>query len=404
MANAGSVQKEFKFHPVSHDELSKIIDSLSDKKTGMDGISSKEHIIDPLIHLINASLEQGVFPDSLKERRILPIFKIGDRETTENYRPISILNVISKIFEKVVLNRLLSHLEQINFICDEQHGFQKGKSTKSAIVSLVENLIDVIDSGDKDVAIFLDSSKAFDCVNHGTLLKILESVGVKGFVELKWFKSYLIGRKQCVELTTVVGSNVIKPKSDKLEVLAGVPQGSILGPFFLLYVDIHFIRLYTLYTLYTYTLYPLVICVYPLFLLYVDKLPKELNNGEAFLFADDTSLMFNNPVLDNLEIDAHVGVQSIVKFFNHLQLTINSRKCQYLQFKSKYNSNEDRTINVFLNDKQLHQEENVAFLGVLLDRQLSWNTYIEKICNKASSGVFYYDNSIKSYFLQLDMN
>jgi hypothetical protein len=327
----------------------------------LDGVSSKilkeceNELLDPLIHLINTSLEQGIFPNDLKEGKILPIFKSGDTERVENYRPISILNVISKIFERVVLNRLLKHLEEINFICDEQHGFQKGKSTKTAIVSLVERLIDIIDSGDKAAAIFIDLSKAFDCVNHRTLLEILQTVGVRG-VELKWFESYLIGRNQCVELTRLNGKNMEKIKSQKIEVEAGVPQGSILGPL--------------------------------LFLLYVNHLPKELRQDRALLFADDTSLIFNNSSLDNLEMNAYIGVQSIVQFLNQRQLTINSKKCQYLQFKSKYNSIQDRAINVFVEDNQLDQEEKVTFLGVLLDRQLTWHPYIEKICNKIASGVF----------------
>lgn len=360
--NTETAQKVFKFHPVSQDELSNIIDSLNNKKTvGLDGVSSKilkeckEHLLDHLLHIINHSLKQGVFPDKLKEGKILPIYKTGDKERVENYRPISILNVISKIFERVVLNRLLLHLGESNSICDEQHGFQKGKSTITAIVSLVERLIDMIDSGDKAAAIFLDLSKAFDCVNHGTLLEILKTVGVNG-VELKWFESYLIGRNQCVELTRVVGNSMVKIKSEKLEVQAGVPQGSILGPV--------------------------------LFLLYVNQLPKEIINGNALLFADDTSLIFSDSIIENLEINAHIGVQSVVQFLNQMKLTINSKKCQYLQFKSKYNSNEDRTLNVFVNDNQLDQEDNVKFLGVLLDRRLTWDPYIEKICNKASSGVF----------------
>lgn len=360
--NAEPIEKVFKFHPLSRDELSRIIKNLNNKKTvGLDGVSSKilkeceNELLDPLLHLLNTSLEQGIFPDDLKQGKILPIFKSGDSERVENYRPISILNVISKIFERVVLNRLLMHLEEINFICDEQHGFQKGKSTKTAIVSLVERLIDIIDSGEKAAAIFLDLSKAFDCVNHRILLEILKTVGVNG-IELKWFESYLIGRNQCVELTKVDGNEIVKIKSQKLEVQAGVPQGSILGPL--------------------------------LFLLYVNQLPKELKDHRALLFADDTSLIFNNYLLDSLEINAFTGVQSIVQFLKQRQLTINSKKCQFLQFKSKYNSVEDREINVFVEENELDQEEKVAFLGILLDRKLTWHPYIERICNKISSGVF----------------
>lgn len=348
--------------PVTQEELEVVIDSLKSKKTvGLDGISSivikecKNYLLPPLLHLINFSLEVGSFPDKLKEAKILPIFKSGNKQLVENYRPISILNSVSKIFEKVVLIRLISHLTEHSIIIKEQHGFQRGKSTKTAIVSLVEQIIDIMDSGEKALSVFLDLRKAFDCVNHQILLKILESFGITD-VERKWFESFLVGRIQCVELTRVVKGKLTKYLSSKLDVKAGVPQGSIPGPI--------------------------------LFLLYINGLPEVLSNGKVLLFADDTSLISKSVLLDELEINTHINVQSVVQFLNEIMLLVNGEKCQYLQFKNKHSVNESRDLGVVINNNVLAQVESVKFLGVSLDRCLSWDFYVDQVCGKISSGVF----------------
>lgn len=361
MNKDGNINK-LEFQPVTHEELVNIIDNLKSKRSvGLDGISSilikdcKSYLIPPLLHLINYSLEEGTFPDKLKEGKIMPIFKSGDNKLAGNYRPISLLNAISKIFERVVLVRLLNHLADNGIIAKEQHGFQRGKSTKSAIVSIVEQIIDILESGDKALAIFIDLCKAFDCVNHRILLQTLESLGITG-VELNWFESYLIGRTQCVELTKEVNGKLTKYLSSRLEVKAGVPQGSIIGPI--------------------------------LFLLYINRLPRVLSDGSALLFADDTSIICKSHQLDALEVNSCINVQSVVQFLNELLLSVNGKKSQYLQFRNKHNVSRDREIDVVINNSPLEQANSVKFLGVLLDRSLTWVPYIDQLCNKISSGVF----------------
>ena len=185
--------------------------------------------IHPLTHLINLSLKQGVFPQELKLAKVLPIYKSGNKQLIQNYRPISILPYFSKIFEKVVTNHIIDFLEMHDILYNNQFGFRRDHSTSHAIITLVERVSKALDTGKIVVGVFLDLKKAFDTVNHDILLKKLYAIGLRGNV-LQWFESYLRNRTQYV-----VYNNI---KSDTKKITHGVPQGSILGPLlFLLYVN-----------------------------------------------------------------------------------------------------------------------------------------------------------------------
>ena len=152
----------------------------------------------PLSKLINKCLEAGYFPDFLKTARITPVFKTGDPTQFGNYRPISVLSVISKIFERVIQARLSGFLVKQGLIFEGQYGFRRGHSTSMAITDLVERIHTAWQNGLHSIGIFIDLRKAFDTVDHSILIAKLENFGIRGTV-LQLFKSYLENRKQFVQ-------------------------------------------------------------------------------------------------------------------------------------------------------------------------------------------------------------
>ena len=174
------------FKPVEEADVIKIIDNLSSKNScGIDKITTKllktitPYITKSIAFIINQSLASGVFPDKLKIAKIVPIFKKNDPTLLDNYRPISLLPVFSKIFERVIFDQLHNHFNLHNLYFESQYGFRKKHSTESAVLELVDKTIKHMDSGDVPISIFLDLSKAFDTLDHDILLDKLSYYGVK---------------------------------------------------------------------------------------------------------------------------------------------------------------------------------------------------------------------------------
>ena len=191
--------------------------------------SSNSELSYILSHIINCSMVEGIFPDSLKIAKIIPIYKSGDSKSLTNYRPISILSVFSKIFEKIISIRLKQFMTSNNILHENQFGFRSGLSTSMALLQLVDELTESIDSKKVTIGVFVDLAKAFDTIDHDILLKKMLHYGIRG-VALRYFRSYLENRKQFVSIDGL--------KSDLSTIVCGVPQGSILGPIlFLLYIN-----------------------------------------------------------------------------------------------------------------------------------------------------------------------
>ncbi len=185
-------------------------------------------------------------------------FKKKWKNEIQNYRPISLLSVFSKILERLFYSRMETFLRKNKAFSDSQHGFRKSNSTETAIFSFLKDVASSIDQNEVPIGIYLDLSKAFDVIDHSILLSKLPSYGIRG-IALDWITSYLKHRTQSVEIPHWQERTFHIYVSNSLPIDHGVPQGSILGPI--------------------------------LFLLYVNEMPSSIKNGRTILFADDTNVL-----------------------------------------------------------------------------------------------------------------
>lgn len=337
--------------PTDEPEVEKLIKQLkSNKAPGLDNIGAntlKEsvgYIVKPLTYLINKSLENGIFPESLKIAVIKPLHKSGDKRELSNYRPISLLSNISKIFEKIIKSRITGFIKKNNMISEKQYGFMEGRSTQDAIAELTRKIYNALDARKPAICLFVDLAKAFDTVSHPDLLETLENFGFRGSAH-RLMTSYLSGRKQCVTLDNEVSSTRV--------VSFGVPQGTVLGPI--------------------------------LFILYVNSLFDLQIPAEITSFADDTVFFFEDNNWENLKQKVVTAFPLIVEFFNSKLLTINFKKTIYLPFTS-YEPNLPGygEINIPINGNtiQIKSSKTVKYLGITLDSNLKWNAHMKNLTQK----------------------
>ena len=221
------MKKEFKIEEAKIEQIKKILRNINSRKaTGPDKIPPKivkmsANIIDShLNNIINSDLKRNAFSDSAKVASIRPIFKgKGERTEIKNYRPVSILNCFSKVYERFIHENLMSSVT--NFLSDFISAYRKGYSTNHVLLRLIENWKAVLDSNLFTGAVLMDLSKTFDCIPHDLPIAKLHAYGFS-FETLTFLNSYLRNRKQCVKINNIC--------SEFSKILSGLPQGSILGP------------------------------------------------------------------------------------------------------------------------------------------------------------------------------
>ena len=206
------ISENFFVSAVTIDEICKIICNFKDSAAGWDDLRPRiikliqSYIKRPLAHICNHSFIRGIFPSELKIANVVPIFKSGADMLFSNYRPVFVLPVLSKILERLMYNRLILYINRHDLFYEYQFGFQKGKSTHMALITIIDKISEALDQGELVMGIFLDFSKAFDTVHHGILLQKRKLYGAKD-TALKWFDSYLTNRLQYVTYNNIKSDN-----------------------------------------------------------------------------------------------------------------------------------------------------------------------------------------------------
>lgn len=318
---------------------------------GIDEIGAKElkqvsHLISEAVaHIVNLMLSTGVFPQKLKVARVTAIFKGGLRNNLSNYRPISVLPIMSKIFESVINQRLVSFFDKHKILSNSQYGFRKNRSTEKALCYIKDSILTNIDSKNFTLGLFLDLKKAFDSIKYNILYDKLSRYGVRG-VALELIKNYLSHRSQIVQIQNA--------KSSKLKLTQGVPQGSILGPF--------------------------------LFLVYINDIVTIANSPEIIMYADDTNVFFKSTDLTDLETKANEYLALLSTWLGQNRLQLNIAKTNYVIFRA-LNKQLSREIVLTFQGHELTRVKEQKFLGVWFQEHLSWNVHVNNLVVELSRAV-----------------
>lgn len=343
------------FQYVFPDDVISAVSNITSTAQGVDGISiimlkmCLLHIIPVLCHIFDFSLQHGVFPDMWKRAQITPVPKITDPTLPNDFRPVSILCVLAKVFEKIVFNQTTTYLNAHNLINNCQSGFRKGHNTTTALIKVADDIREAIDKRELSLLILFDFSKAFDKVHHDLLLTKLKNFGFSSLT-IHWFKSYLCGRQQRV----VIDNDKV---SEWSQTLTGVPQGSVLGPL--------------------------------LYLLYVNDLPSVFEYGTTDLYADDLQYRISfKPGLECTAIsNAESDIMRLVTYSVNHNLSLNIEKTQPIFIgSSKYINGMNSCVpKITINNISIPYCDTVRNLGVIFDPALNWSEHVEYVCKKVLS-------------------
>ena len=342
--------QEWGFNLTTEVEIVKIIKSLENKNSsGFDLLSNRmlkkeQYTFAKLLKpLINEAINEGIFPACLKTANVIPIFKKGDMTNLNNYRPISLLPVLSKVFEKV-LNMQITKVVENGYIDENQFGFRINHNTEDAVLKFVDKIQKDVSMGKHVVSVYIDVSKAFDSCDHKIIINKLSRTGLNDNGR-KLMSSYLKDRKQLVMVNGVNGGYFL--------INIGVGQGTVLGPtLFKIYImDLH--------------LHTELFCV---------------------KFADDSSFECSDISRDAVEMKVNSELKKISDWFKNNRLTLHPDKSRCIIHSR------DKLINLKLDGKDIMrcgyglQEESVKLLGVHIDEDLSWKIHVNNVVKKISKG------------------
>jgi len=330
-------------------EVQKIISSFVNKSGGIHSIPTfiyKKivHLISPVIsRLFNESVVNGIFPSCLKVARVVPIFKDDDKRDVNNYRPISLLPFLSKVFEKLMYERLNDFFESNSILRDNQFGFRKCRGTEDTILEFINEAYKSLNDKNIFTVVYLDFSKAFDTVSHEILLAKLDHVGVRG-VGNSWFRSFLSNRRQYVHVNDC--------DSSMEYVQFGVAQGSVLGPL--------------------------------LFILYINDMANVFHNLKCIHYADDTTLHYANNNIDDVVRVVNDELSRVDSWLISNKLSVNFKKTSYMTIS---NSSNVINIPIHLRNVRIAPCDHTKLLGVVVDNNLNFHRHVDHITSKLSRSI-----------------
>ena len=355
------------FNEVTEEKVESLLNKLDiNKSVGSDGISTKViKIIAPSLvktttTLICQSFIEGTFPSIWKRARIRALWKGGDRSSLGNYRPISILPVITKVIERVVYDELSNHLKNNSILNDNQMGFRSNHSCVDAMAVLLNSIHKQLKCKKKVCVIALDIQKAFDSVDHNLLISKLRSIGCSENV-IKWFESYLSQRRQYIELNGQT--------SDEKTVIKGVPQGSILGSL--------------------------------LFIIFINDLFNVDINANLILYADDASVVCYADNFYELELVVNNVLNVINTWMCENGLKLNHNKCQYLVIN--LSSRQIPDLNINIDGNNIAKTDSLKILGLFFDERLAFVKHIQYLSHKINSRLKLF-RRIREYIPIKEMN
>ena len=327
-----STENNFYCTPATEHEVAKLIKNLKNKSShGEDAISNKllkliqENVVTPLTYLINRSIKENYFPKIFKHAIVKPLFKSGDNQLIENYRPISLLRVISKLIERVVNDRLVNYLEKYKLLSDHQYGFRKNRSTVDATLDYFGTILDKLNNKETVFTAMIDLSKAFDVLKKNVILDKLNHYGVRGSM-LMWFDSFLSNRTISVQINDI--------KSDTECINLGTPQGGVISP--------------------------------TLFSIVINNLENCLKYSKGILFADDTTIISSGHGPKIAYARFKHDMTEICDWFRANKLLMNTLKSKLLIYKnSTIKINFDTSIT--LDGEKLIESSSAKLLGITFD-------------------------------------
>ena len=292
-----------------------------------------------LCDIFNSSVGSGIFPETLKLAKVVPIYKSKNRKIPSNYRPISILLTVSKIMEKIMKMRVSKFINAGNILYDKQFGFREGYSTSDAVLELVDKCATALDSKLYTIAVFLDLSKAFDTVNRQIMIRKMCSLGFRGVVG-EWFDSYLCNRRMYVDVN---GEHSVTRTLN-----IGLPQGSVTSPY--------------------------------LFSLYVNDMHRSSDKLSFLHFADDTTIFLSGDNLTTLYADMNEELEKVNQWLQSNRLSLNTDKTKYMLFTHK--NVDHQSFNIKINNSVISHVNHIKFLGITIDRRLNYNEHLSVLSTK----------------------
>lgn len=340
-------------------EVEKIINEIKTRAAGEDNINIDMikltlNVTLPIItRIVNKSIETNTFPSSWKRALVKPIPKKSNVSELKDLRPISILPVLSKILEKVILLQVSRYLEDIKVIPKFQSGFRRGHSTETALLHVTDDLSEASDVGLSSIMVLLDYTRAFDCLDQNILLTKLKSYGFS-LNTCHWFKTFLSNREQRVVIEDTDGK---KRFSSSKHVQRGVPQGSLLSPI--------------------------------LFTIFTADMPYHIKSCKYHLYADDTQLYYSFNAKDAKTAIKIINedLNNIYEWSQNNSLALNPSKSQTIIFgtQKQYGSIIDCGEKIKINGVNLEQVNSARNLGLILDREQKFKEHIN---NKVKTAFF----------------
>ena len=361
----------FKLQPVHPDKVEKMISELKNSgSVGLDYIDTKviklvkEEIVPTITHILNLSIVNSKFPVQFKKAKVVPLHKSGDRFNPKNFRPVAILPIFSKLFERAVFSQMIEYLESNKILHPSHLDFRVNHSTTTALLQMYDMWVEAMDRGEATGVCFLDMSAAFDLVSHSVLL---DKLSLYGFdcASIAWIKSYLSDRQQavCIDGTC----------SKLLPLSVGVPQGSIIGPL--------------------------------LYIIFTNDLPESIHKhlpeqqhpppqdshgqhsynlschscGSICCFADDSSLSFSNSAAGTISEVLAERYSTISEYMGCHQLKLNSDKTHLLLLRSDAARRSRPDFHVTLNTQSevIQPSQSEKLLGGIISQNLKFTDHVQ---------------------------